>query len=97
NKITNQKFDNELIKNKINEIKNYHSSVLHWNLKEIKKKLFELIQKAKSTYHKIGKQLGVEFRSEQENDFSNNQKELIENLLDEANENNFLVIIEKAD
>ncbi|MBU4444521.1 hypothetical protein KJ656_05495, partial [bacterium] len=31
------------------------------------------------------------------NIFSNNQKELIENLLNEANENNFLVIIENAD
>ena len=29
-------------------------------------------------------------------DFSNNQEELIENLLDEASENKFLVIIEKA-
>ena len=65
NKITNQKFDNELIKNKINKIKNYHSSALHWNLKEIEKTFPELIKKAKSTYHKIGKQLSVEFHSEQ--------------------------------
>jgi len=65
NKITNQKFDNKLIKNKINEIKNYHSSALHWNLKEIDKTFPELIQKVKSTYQKISKQFDVEFHSEQ--------------------------------
>jgi len=37
NKITNQQFDNNLVKTKIAEIKNYHSSALHWNLKEIEK------------------------------------------------------------
>ena len=36
NKITNQKFDNDWIKTKITEIKDYHSSALHWNLKEIR-------------------------------------------------------------
>lgn len=65
NKITNQKFDNGLVKNKINEIKNYHSSALHWNLKEIDKTFPELIQKVKSTYQKISKQFDVEFHSEQ--------------------------------
>lgn len=65
NKITNQKFDNKLIKNKINEIRNYHSSALHWNLKEIKKTFPELIQNVKSNYQKLGKQLGVEFHSKQ--------------------------------
>jgi len=65
NKITNQQFNNELIKNKINEIKDYHSSALHWNLKEIEKTFPELIQKAKSAYRNICNQLGVEFHSEQ--------------------------------
>jgi len=65
NKITNQKFDNELIKNKIGEIKSYHSSALHWNLKEIEKTFPELIQKVKSSYYKIGRQFGVEFHSVQ--------------------------------
>ena len=83
NKITNQKFDNELIKNKINEIKSYHSSALHWNLKEIKKTFPELIQKAKSTYHKIGKQLGVEFHSEQGIDrFANQFIDGVKNFMD---------------
>jgi hypothetical protein len=35
NKITNQEFDNEYIKNKIIEISQYHSSALHWNTKEL--------------------------------------------------------------
>ena len=65
NKITNQKFNNELVMKKIKEIKNFHSSALHWNLNEIDITFSELIQKAKSTYHKIGKQLDVEFHSEQ--------------------------------
>jgi hypothetical protein len=65
NKITNQQFDNELIKQKISEIKNYHSSALHWNLKEIKESLSNLILKAKESYRKIGKQLGVELHNEQ--------------------------------
>ena len=34
-KITNQQFDNDYIITKINEIKNFHSSALHWNLNEI--------------------------------------------------------------
>ncbi len=65
NKITNQRFDNELIKKKIKEIRNYHSSALHWNLKEIENTFPELIQKAKSAYQKLGKQFDVEFHSEQ--------------------------------
>lgn len=64
NKITNQQFDNELVKQKISEIKNYHSSALHWNLKEIEKSFPDLIQKTKTSYNHIGKQLGVEFHNE---------------------------------
>lgn len=83
NKITNQKFDNELIKNKINEIKNYHSSALHWNLKETEKTFPKLIQKAKSAYHKIGKQLSVEFHSEQGIDrFANQFIDGVKNFMD---------------
>lgn len=65
NKITNQQFDNNLVKTKITEIKSYHSSALHWNLKEIEKSFPELIQKTKSSYIQIGKRLGVEFHNEQ--------------------------------
>jgi len=65
NKITNQQFDNELVKTEISKIKNYHSSALHWNLKEIEKSFPNLIQKAKSSYKTIGNKLNVEFHNEQ--------------------------------
>jgi len=65
NKITNQQFDNDLVKSKIKEIKSYHSSALHWNLKEIELSFPELIQKAKTSYNKIGKRLNIEFHNEQ--------------------------------
>ncbi len=85
NKITNQKFDNELVKNKINEIKNYHSSALHWNLKEIKKTFPELIQKAKATYKEIGKQFDIEFHSEQGIDrFANQFIDGVKNFMDSS-------------
>ncbi len=82
NKITNQRFDNNLVRTKIAEIKNYHSSALHWNLKEIEKTFPQLIQKVKSSYSKIGKQLGVEFHNEQgidrfANQFINGVKEFM--------------------
>lgn len=63
-KITNQEFDNEMIKIKINEIKNYHSSALHWNLKEVRTTFPKLIQKVNESYNKLKKQLNVEFHSE---------------------------------
>ena len=50
NKITNQKFDNEFITNKIKEIESYHSSALHWNLKEIKDNLPTIIDNVKKSY-----------------------------------------------
>lgn len=64
NKITKQLFDNQLVIQKIKEIKSYHSSALHWNLNEIKSTLPLLIQKAKSTFQKLNSSLGVEFHSE---------------------------------
>ncbi|HNV97656.1 MAG: hypothetical protein KBG30_13610 [Bacteroidales bacterium] len=65
NKITNQQFDNEWTKRKISEIKNYHSSALHWNLKEIEYSFPYLIQKSKEAYNSISKKLKVEFHNEQ--------------------------------
>lgn len=63
NKITNQKFDNRYIKKKIKEISNYHSSALHWNLKEIKDTLPKLIDDVKKSYSKIEKKLNIEFHN----------------------------------
>ncbi len=64
NKITNQRFDNQYIINKIYEIRSYHSSALHWNLNEIKKSFHDLIQKARDAYSTIGEQLNIEFHNE---------------------------------
>lgn len=63
NKITNQKFDNEFVKQKIIEIKNYHSSALHWNLKEIEH-IPSVIDKSLKSYKLIGEQLNVQMHDE---------------------------------
>ncbi|KAA3606347.1 MAG: hypothetical protein DWQ06_02570 [Calditrichaeota bacterium] len=63
NKITNQKFDNDFILAKIEEIENYHSSALHWNIKEVEQ-LESVLSKATDSYAKIQNELGVELHSE---------------------------------
>jgi len=62
-KITKQEFYNEYVKNKIVEISNYHSSALHWNLKEIKNTLPSLIDMVDETYNQLSKELNVVFHS----------------------------------
>ncbi len=64
NKITNQKFDNQWITHKIKEIKNYHSSALHWNLKEIEQAFPKLIALVRNSYKQLEQKLGVEFHSD---------------------------------
>lgn len=63
-KITNQKFNNQFVLEKIKEISNYHSSALHWNLKELKN-ISQVLEKAKKSYQNIAKKTGVRFHSEQ--------------------------------
>ena len=58
-KITNQQFDNKYVLSKIKEIKQYHSSALHWNLNEINTNLHNIINKVKSFYAKIEKSTNV--------------------------------------
>ena len=62
-KITNQKFDNKFVKNKIEEIFNYHSSALHWNLKELKN-ISTVLEKARTSYRNISENTEVTFHSE---------------------------------
>jgi hypothetical protein len=62
-KITNQQFDNEFVNSKLLEIRNYHSSALHWNLKEIKETLPTLIDKVRMHYSSIGHHHNVEFHN----------------------------------
>jgi hypothetical protein len=62
-KITSQQFDNEYILTKIREIKQYHSSALHWNLKELKVNLESITEKVQAAYNKIEKETGVKLHS----------------------------------
>lgn len=83
NKITNQQFDNELVRNKIQEIKNYHSSALHWNLHQVKNSFQNLIKKIQFSYSSISKKLKVDFHRQQgiekfANQFSNDVKFFME-------------------
>jgi hypothetical protein len=61
NKVSKQKFDNDYIKSKIEEIYNYKSSALHWNLKEINCTLPLLIYKVKDLYQQLSEELKVKF------------------------------------
>lgn len=64
NKITKQEFDNNYVLQKVNEIGNYHSSALHWNLKEIRECLPNLINKVKQSYAEIATKHNVLFHNE---------------------------------
>jgi hypothetical protein len=91
NKITNQQFDNDYVINKINEISSYHSSALHWNLKEIQESFPDLIEKVKNYYSKIGRELNVKFHSESgiekfQRQFEDGVKEFMENSRRKAKE-----------
>jgi len=64
NKITDFEFNNKDIISKIKEIKQYHSSALHWNLNELKKNFHRIIDKSKEAYSRIEKELGVKLHSQ---------------------------------
>ena len=63
NKITAQKYDNAYIKQKLEEIGNYKSSALHWNLSEAKS-LPDLTGNVKNAYSRIGEGLNIKFHGE---------------------------------
>lgn len=62
-KITNQKFNNKYIKSKIEEILNYHSSALHWNLNQMKSELSFIVDKVKKAYNTISKNNNIKMHS----------------------------------
>lgn len=64
NKATNFEFDNNFIKNKIIEINNYHSSPLHWNLKEIKESLPAILEKVIISFRDLSEKLSIDFHGE---------------------------------
>lgn len=63
NKVTNQKYDNSYVKAKILEINDYHSSALHWNLKEVKESIPFILEKMKKAFQQMSEQYGVEFHN----------------------------------
>lgn len=66
NKITNQKFDDEFIKKKFDEISCYHSSSLHWNIEQLEiNNLDFLMDKVIEGYSKISDKTGVKLHKVQ--------------------------------
>lgn len=63
NKITNQKFDTNQVKNEIKRLLNYQSDALHWNVAQIEK-AGEIGDKALDAYSKISIETGVQMTSE---------------------------------
>jgi hypothetical protein len=81
-KITKQKFDNTYVIKKIKEIENYHSSALHWNLKELSENLVETLDKTKQSYQKISEDLRVQMHAEKGlDDFRSKIKSDIEGFM----------------
>lgn len=78
-KITNQKFKNDFVRAKIEEISNYHSSALHWNLKELKG-ISLVLEKARNAYKNISEKTKVSFHNEK--GLENFAKMIAENLSD---------------
>lgn len=78
NKITNQQFDSNYIKNKIKEISSYHSSALHWNIKEVKESLPNLIIKVKNSYAQIENDLGIKLHDKK--GINNFEKQIIKGV-----------------
>ncbi len=62
NKITNQRFDIEYIKEEIQRLLSYQSDALHWNLEQIDK-ISQIADLAFNSYKKISEDLGVEMHS----------------------------------
>lgn len=63
NKITNQQFDNKFVVDKIKDISNYHSSALHWNLKEVNNNFSHLIELAQQSYSRIENTLKIQLHN----------------------------------
>ncbi len=63
-KVTNQRFDIEHIKRELDELSNYRSDALHWNLSRITDdKLKYLVDKSLSSYGAISEKLGIKMHS----------------------------------
>ena len=65
-KVTSQKFDSHYVARKLEELKDYHASALHWNLKELSgENLEQLMDKVIYSYRSIERETGVKMHSEE--------------------------------
>jgi hypothetical protein len=64
-KITEQEFDYNYLKQRLDELSQYKLDALHWNLNELNKNLLNVAELSKFHYKKISKQTGVEMHGEQ--------------------------------
>lgn len=63
-KITEQQFDYEYLRQRLDELSQYKLDALHWNLNELNKNLLNVAELSKFHYKKISKQTGVEMHGE---------------------------------
>jgi len=63
-KITEQKFDYEYLKQRLDELSQYKLDALHWNINELNKNLLNIAELSKFHYKKISRQTGVEMHGE---------------------------------
>lgn len=68
-KLTDQQFNNDFVKEQINEILEYHQSALHWNNYLFEEKFTQIFEKALDCYDIISNQTGVKIHSRREMDF----------------------------
>ncbi|MBM4158336.1 MAG: hypothetical protein FJ216_06095 [Ignavibacteria bacterium] len=84
-KITNQKFNNKFVKSKIEEISNYHSSALHWNLNQIKSELSSIVAKAQKAYNTISRKTKIKMHGKMGVDkFKSNLDYDVKNFMDNS-------------
>jgi hypothetical protein len=62
-KITDQSFDVEYIKRKIDDLNTYQSDALHWNMDQLRN-IGEIGEMAIKAYERIGKELGIPMHSQ---------------------------------
>jgi hypothetical protein len=63
NKITNQKFNNVYVLRKLQEIQNFHSSALHWNLNEIDHSFLNVVEIAQASYQVIENEYDIKMHA----------------------------------
>lgn len=63
-KITEQEFDYEYLKQRLDELSQYKLDALHWNLNELNKNLLNVAELSKFHYKKISKHTGVEMHGD---------------------------------